>query len=130
MRQTVGATRFGWLGDITRYQWMVFLIAWLGRSLANTAFNLFALMLRPALTELLWGTPTAADIGRVDGPLTLAAGATQLLRGARRLLWIVIAIQQARCHHRVLLLSSDCCSGPTSSEEQPVFRGSDLFGLA
>jgi hypothetical protein len=129
MRQTVGATRFGWLGDITRYQWMVFLIAWLGRSLANTAFNLFALMLRPALTELLWGTPTAADIGRVDGPLTLAAGATQLLRGAG-LLWIVIAIQQARCHHRVLLLSSDCCSGPTSSEEQPVFRGSDLFGLA
>src|SRR5450432_3165095 len=62
---------WGWLREITRYQWMVFLIAWLGWSLDNTDFNLFALVLRPAVTELLGGTPTPADIGRVGGILSM-----------------------------------------------------------
>jgi MFS family permease len=51
---------------------MVFLIAWLGWSLDNTDFGLFALVLRPAATELLGGNPTAADIGRVGGLLSMA----------------------------------------------------------
>src|SRR5947209_18191551 len=50
---------------------MVFLIAWLGWSLDNTDFSLFALVLRPAVTELLGGNPTAADIGRVGGLLSM-----------------------------------------------------------
>jgi MFS family permease len=62
---------WGWLREVTRYQWMVFLIAWLGWSLDNTDFNLFALVLRPAVTELLGGNPTAADIGRVGGILSM-----------------------------------------------------------
>jgi MFS family permease len=70
-RRRVGATGLGWIGEITRYQWMVFLIAWLGWSLDNTDFNLFALVLRPAVTELLGGTATAADIGRVGGILSM-----------------------------------------------------------
>jgi MFS family permease len=71
MGQTAAATGWSWVRDITRYQWMVFLIAWLGWSLDNTDFNLFALVLRPALTDLIGGTPTPADIGRVGGILSM-----------------------------------------------------------
>ncbi len=68
---TATATGWGWVRDITRYQWMVFLVAWMGWSLDNTDFNLFSLVLRPALTELLGGNPSAADIGRVGGLLSM-----------------------------------------------------------
>lgn len=61
----------GWIREVTHYQWMVFLVAWLGWSLDNTDFNLFALVLRPALTELLGGNPSIADIGRVGGILSM-----------------------------------------------------------
>ena len=62
---------FGWVRDITRYQWQVFLVAWLGWSLDSADFGLFALVLRPALTELLGGNPSVADIGRVGGLLSM-----------------------------------------------------------
>ena len=68
MGQTTTATGWIWVRDITRYQWMIFLIAWFGWSLDNTDFNLFSLVLRPAITDLLGGSPTQADIGRVGGP--------------------------------------------------------------
>jgi len=68
---TVRPGRLGWLGEITRYQWMVFLIAWLGWALDSTDFNLYALVLRPALTELLGGQPTMAEIGKVGGYLSM-----------------------------------------------------------
>ncbi len=71
MSQTQTATGIGWVREITRYQWQVFLVAWLGWSLDNTDFNLFALVLRPALTELLGGNPALADIGRVGGILSM-----------------------------------------------------------
>lgn len=71
MAQTDAATGWAWVRDITRYQWMIFLIAWLGWSLDNTDFNLFALVLRPAVTELLGGSPTAAQIGWVGGLLSM-----------------------------------------------------------
>src|SRR5690242_754371 len=71
MSQTQTATAIGWVREITRYQWMVFLIAWLGWSLDVTDFNLFALVLRPALTELL-GNPPLSEIGRVGGLLSMA----------------------------------------------------------
>jgi MFS family permease len=71
MGQTTTAAGWGWIRDITRYQWMVFLIAWLGWSLDNADFSLFALVLRPAVTELLGGSPTPADIGRVGGLLSM-----------------------------------------------------------
>jgi MFS family permease len=71
MGQTATATGWAWVRDITRYQWMIFLIAWLGWSLDNTDFNLFSLVLRPAMTELLGGQPTAADIGRVGGIVSM-----------------------------------------------------------
>jgi MFS family permease len=71
MSQTQTATGIGWVREITRYQWMVFLIAWLGWSLDVTDFNLFALVLRPALTELL-DNPPLSEIGRVGGLLSMA----------------------------------------------------------
>jgi len=36
-----------WIKDVTRYQWMVFLVAWFGWMLDATDFGLFNLILRP-----------------------------------------------------------------------------------
>ena len=73
MSQSAHAANGGlsWLRDITRYQWMVFLVAWLGWALDSTDFGLFNLVLRPALTELLGGNPTIAEIGRTGGWLSM-----------------------------------------------------------
>jgi hypothetical protein len=57
----------GFIRGISRYQWLVFFIAWAGWSLDATDFGLFSLVLRPALTELLGGQPSISDIGRVGG---------------------------------------------------------------
>src|SRR2546421_12063661 len=60
----------GFVRGITRYQWLVFFVVWAGWSLDATDFGLFSLVLRPALTELLGGHPTIAEIGRVGGLLS------------------------------------------------------------
>lgn len=57
----------------TRYQWMVFLVVWLGWTLDGTDFGLFSLVLKPALTDLLGGNPSIADIGRVGGLLAMVS---------------------------------------------------------
>lgn len=64
--------RLAWLADIDRYRWTVFLVCWLGWALDTTDFNLFGLVLRPALSELLGGNPSLADLGRVGGYLSMA----------------------------------------------------------
>src|SRR5712671_4318771 len=56
--------------DITGYQWLVLFIAWAGWSLDITDFTLYGLVLRQSLTELLGGTATLAQIGKVGGLLT------------------------------------------------------------
>src|SRR5260370_12934090 len=56
--------------DITGYQWLVLFIAWAGWSLDITDFTLYGLVLRQALTDLLGGNPTLAQIGSVGGLLT------------------------------------------------------------
>jgi MFS family permease len=69
----MGGAAAGQLGIVrgfTRYQWLVFLVVWAGWSLDATDFGLFSLVLRPALTELLGGQPTIAEIGRVGGLLS------------------------------------------------------------
>ncbi len=63
--------RLAWLGEFSRYQWTVLLIAWLGWALDATDFGLFAIVLRPALTELLGGPPTVAQLGEVGGYLSM-----------------------------------------------------------
>src|SRR5437764_1104290 len=60
----------GRIRDITGYQWLVLFIAWAGWSLDITDFTLYGLVLRQALTELLGGNPTIAQIGSVGGLIT------------------------------------------------------------
>jgi hypothetical protein len=62
----MGATggQLAFVGSVTGYQWLAFFVVWAGWSLDATDFGLFSLVLRPALTELLGGRPTIADIGR------------------------------------------------------------------
>jgi MFS family permease len=63
---------------ITRYQWLVFLVVWLGWTLDAADFGLFSLVLRPALTDLL-NFPTSgalnpeqlAQIGKLGGLLAM-----------------------------------------------------------
>ncbi|MCO6417972.1 MFS transporter [Siccirubricoccus sp. KC 17139] len=55
----------------TRYQWRIFWVTWLGWALDSADFGLFAIVLRPALTELLGGAPSTAEIGRVGGTLAM-----------------------------------------------------------
>ena len=63
---------------VTRYQWLVFLVVWLGWTLDAADFGLFSLVLRPALTELL-GFPTTgvldpgqlAQLGKLGGLLAM-----------------------------------------------------------
>ena len=57
----------GWVRSITRYQWLGFFVVWAGWSLDAADFGLYSLVLAPALRELLGGSPSPADIGRVGG---------------------------------------------------------------
>ena len=67
MAQTMDVRgRAGLLG-FTRYQWLVFFIVWLGWALDATDFNLFSLVLKPAVTEILGGTASPTDIGKWGG---------------------------------------------------------------
>src|SRR5215471_9472411 len=59
-----------WVREITGYQWLVLFVAWAGWSLDITDFTLYGLVLRQAMTELLGGNPSIAEIGRVGGLIT------------------------------------------------------------
>lgn len=68
---SAGAATLSFPRGLTRYQWTVFLVVWAGWSLDATDFGLYSAVLRPALTELLGGSPSIADIGRVGGILAM-----------------------------------------------------------
>jgi MFS family permease len=70
-RAAVAGGRVGRVGVITKYQWLVFLVVWLGWTLDAADFGLYSLVLRPALTELLGGNPSIALIGRYGGILSM-----------------------------------------------------------
>ena len=72
MQGTSAAQAVSFPRGLTRYQWTVFLVVWAGWALDATDFGLFSLVLRPALTELLGGSPSMADIGRAGGFLSMA----------------------------------------------------------
>src|SRR3981081_1809060 len=57
----------GWVRSITRYQWLGFFVGWARWALEARGFGLYPLVLAPALRELLGGSPSPADIGRVGG---------------------------------------------------------------
>ena len=60
------------LFGLTTYQWKVFLVTWLGWALDSTDFGLFSFVLRPAVTDLLGGQASPAQIGSVGGYLAMA----------------------------------------------------------
>src|ERR1700731_2785512 len=59
------------LRAVSRYQWLVFLVVWLGWTLDAADFGLYSLVLRPAMTELLGSNPSMADIGKYGGLLSM-----------------------------------------------------------
>ena len=65
-----GASKGNGVREITGYQWLVLFVAWAGWSLDITDFTLYGLVLRQAMTELLGGNPSLAEIGRVGGLIT------------------------------------------------------------
>jgi hypothetical protein len=50
----------------------VFLVVSLGWTLDSADFGLYSLVLRPAMIDLLGGSPSVADIGRYGGLLSMA----------------------------------------------------------
>src|ERR1700761_270969 len=70
MTDSSAAVRGTGFRAVTRYQWLVFLVVWLGWTLDSADFGLYALVLRPALNELL-GNPPLAELGRYGGILSM-----------------------------------------------------------
>jgi MFS family permease len=68
----VAARSLPGLFGLTAYQWKVFLVTWLGWALDSTDFGLFSFVLRPAVTDLLGGQASPAQIGSVGGYLAMA----------------------------------------------------------
>ena len=68
-RSGVAVARLSGLRAVSRYQWLVFLVVWLGWTLDAADFGLYSLVLKPAMTELLGGNPSMADIGKYGRPL-------------------------------------------------------------
>ncbi len=55
--------RFAWASDVTGYQWMVLLVAWLGWVFDAMDGTLFSLVQKPSMTELMGPGATDAAIG-------------------------------------------------------------------
>jgi hypothetical protein len=70
----VGEAGLSFPRGISRYQWLVFFVVWAGWSLDAADFGLYSLVLQPALRDLLGGSPTPADIGRVGGIISTVSG--------------------------------------------------------
>jgi hypothetical protein len=71
-RGGAAAAPVGGIRAISRYQWLVFFVVWAGWTLDAADFGLYSLVLRPALTDLLGGNPSIAEIGKVGGLLSMA----------------------------------------------------------
>ena len=68
--RSVPASARGWRAEITRYQWLILLTTLLGWGLDGFDGNLYALVVGPAVTELLRNSgiePSAANIGLYGG---------------------------------------------------------------
>lgn len=65
--QTARPSRLGWLGDVSRYQWLVLILAWLGWVFDAMDGALFSLVQTPAMTELMGKGASAATIGFYAG---------------------------------------------------------------
>lgn len=64
------ASAFGWLREVSRYQWLVLVVAWLGWVFDAMDGALFSLVQTPAMTELLGPGASGAAIGLHAGLIT------------------------------------------------------------
>ena len=68
-RSGVAVARLSGLRAVTRYQWPGFSRRVARLDLDAADFGLYSLVLKPAMTELLGGNPSMADIGKFGRPL-------------------------------------------------------------
>jgi MFS family permease len=54
---------WGWVREVTRYQWLVLLVAWLGWVFDAMDGTIYAMVQKPVITELLGPGASASDIG-------------------------------------------------------------------
>src|SRR5262245_21375848 len=62
-RTGTDATWFGWVNQVTRYQWLVLFVAWLGWVFDSMDATLYSLVQKPAITDLLGAGASDAQIG-------------------------------------------------------------------
>jgi MFS family permease len=60
---TARESLFSWTGQVTRYQWTVLLVAWLGWVFDSMDGTLFSLVQKPSMTELMGPGASDAAIG-------------------------------------------------------------------
>jgi MFS family permease len=60
-------TRPAWLREVSRYQWLVLLVAWLGWVFDSMDGTLFSLVQKPSMTELMGRGASDAAIGFYSG---------------------------------------------------------------
>jgi MFS family permease len=64
---TAGQAKYKWYKDLNRYHWFVLSVAIMGWMFDTMAQQLFNLARRSAIQELLGGSPSSAEIGKVAG---------------------------------------------------------------
>src|SRR6185436_6316395 len=58
---------FAWSSQVSRYQWLVLLVAWLGWVFDSMDGTLYSLVQKPSMTELMGRAASEADIGLYSG---------------------------------------------------------------
>ena len=66
-----GSSMLSWAGEVTRYQWLVLLVAWLGWVFDSMDGTLYSLVQAPSMTELM-GPGAAAETVRFYSRVVLA----------------------------------------------------------
>jgi len=56
-----------WMSEVSRYQWLVLLVAWLGWVFDSMDGTLYSLVQKPSMTELMGRAASEADIGLYSG---------------------------------------------------------------
>jgi MFS family permease len=58
---------FSWTSEVSRYQWLALLVAWLGWVFDSMDGTLYSLVQKPSMTELMGAGASNADIGLYSG---------------------------------------------------------------
>jgi len=61
------ASFFSWTREVSRYQWLVLMVAWLGWVFDSMDGTLYSLVQKPSMIELMGAGATDADIGFYSG---------------------------------------------------------------